>query len=156
MVAAPLIIITGPPGAGKTTVARHVAMRLTPAACLIDSDWWWTTIVKGHVPPWQPEAHDQNRTVVRSFAAAASTMAEGGYPTVLEGIVAPWMLELVEAEASARDLAVHYVVLRPSLDTALQRAMARLGDERVPGHPALTDEAPIRQLWHEFLAAARA
>ena len=150
MVAAPLIIIAGPPGAGKTTVARHVAMRLTPTACLIESDWWWTTIVKGHVPPWQPEAHDQNRTVVRSFAAAASVMAEGGYPTVLEGIVGPWMLELVKAEAAARDLAVHYVVLRPSLDTALQRAMARLGEELVPGHPALTDEEPIRQLWHEF------
>ena len=102
------------------------------------------------MPPWQPEAHDQNRTVVSSFAAAASVMADGGYPTVLEGIVGPWMLELVEAEASARDVAVHYVVLRPSLDAALKRAMARLGEERVPGHPALTDEEPIRQLWHEF------
>jgi hypothetical protein len=47
-------------------------------------------------------------------------------------------------------LLTHYVVLRPSLETTLDRAKSRAGDERVPGHPALTDEEPIRIMWHAF------
>ena len=125
-------------------------MRLEPTACLIESDWWWTTVVKGHIAPWLPEAHSQNRTVVRSFAAAACAMAGGGFPTVLDGIVGPWMLDIVLAEADAAKLPLHYVVIRPTLDVCLQRARAREGEERVPGHPALTDPEPIRKMWHEF------
>ena len=150
MVPASLLVLTGPPGAGKTTVARQVGMQLTPPACVIESDWWWTTIVQGHVPPWEPDAHDQNRAVVGSFAAAAAAMAAGGFHTVLEGIIGPWMLDLVLHEADARAVVVDYVVLRPSLAASLQRATSRVGEERVPGHPALTCESTIRQLWHQF------
>ncbi|MGH3576993.1 MAG: AAA family ATPase, partial [Mycobacterium sp.] len=75
----PILIITGPPGAGKTTVARLVAEYFDRAACL-ETDWFWTIIVKGLIPPWEVEADSQNRTVLRSFAAAAASLAEGGYP----------------------------------------------------------------------------
>lgn len=127
-----------------------MADRFEPAACLIESDWWWTTIVKGYVRPWLSEAHAQNRAVVRSFAAAAAVMASSGFSTVVEGIVGPWMLDIVLAEAGAAGVDVHYVVLRPSLDVALDRALSREGEERVPGHPALTDPEPVRKMWHEF------
>lgn len=155
MPAGPLIVVTGPPGAGKTTTARLVGVRLAVRACVLESDWWWTTIVAGHIPPWEPSAHDQNRTVVASFSAAAVAMASGGYTTVLEGIIGPWMLDLLTAEARARQVAVHYVVLRPALEVTLARATSRGGEERVPGHPALTDEGPIRQMWHQFADLGR-
>ena len=144
------MVITGAPGAGKTTVSRLVARMFDPVACLIESDWWWTTIVRGHVAPWLPEAHAQNRAVVRSFAAAAAVMAHEGFATVLEGIVGPWMLDLVLAEAQAANVPLHYVVLRPTLDVAMERAQSRQGEERVAGHPALTDSGPVRQLWEQF------
>lgn len=145
-----ILVVSGPPGAGKTTVSRLVAQRLEPPACVIESDFWWTTVVTGFIRPWQPAAHDQNRVVVRSFSRAAAVMAQGGYRVVLEGIVGPWNLDLVTDEARAVGAQLHYVVLRPSLDVALARATGRAGDERVPGHPALTDEEPIRKMWHEF------
>lgn len=150
MQAAPLLIVTGPPGAGKTTVSRALASRFEPKVCVVESDWWWTTILKGHIPPWLASADQQNRTMIRSFAAAASVMAAGGYPTIVDGIVGPWMLDLVLSEAAAEGVAVHYVVLRPGLQEAVDRATARVGDERIPGHPALTDEGPIRQMWEAF------
>jgi hypothetical protein len=144
-----LLILTGPPGAGKTTVGRSVAARFGRSVC-IESDWFWSTICNGFVLQWKAEADPQNRAVIRSFVAASARMVAGGYSTVVEGIVGPWYLDLVREELRSVDLSAHYVVLRPALATCLERATGRSGPARVPGHPPLTDEEPIRLLWHLF------
>jgi len=143
-----LLLLTGPPGAGKSTIARRVAGHRTRSVCL-ESDWMWTTILNGHVPPWEAAADDQNRIMLRASVAAAVRMAEGGYSTVVEGIIGPWHLDAVVDELGARLIPVSYVVLRPDLATSLGRATTRR-DERVPGHPALTDPGPIERAWHRF------
>jgi adenylate kinase family enzyme len=149
VVESPIVIITGPPGAGKTTVSRLVADRFDKAVCL-ESDWFWTTIVKGFVPPWKPEAESQNRVIVRSFAATAAAMADGGYAVVLDGIIGPWNLDVAAAEFDARHVKAHYLVLRPTRDITLSRATSRTGAERVTGYPALTEEEPILHMWEQF------
>jgi len=126
-----------------------VAERAEAAACL-ESDWFWTTIVRGHVLPWLPEADAQNRAVLRSCAAAAAEFSLGGYTVVVDGIIGPWHLDLVTDGLRRSGGAVHYIVLRPGRDEALARATSRRGDERVPGHPALVDEVPIRHMWDQF------
>ncbi|HEY4929266.1 MAG TPA: AAA family ATPase [Acidimicrobiales bacterium] len=149
MLSGACIVVTGPPGAGKTTIAPLVARRADPSVCL-ESDWFWTTIANGFVPPYRTEAHEQNATVVRAFAAAASALAAGGYTVVLEGIVGPWFLHLVVEECARHEVPLSYVVLRPSRAVALTRATSRVDEKRVPGHPPLTDGEVIGRMWDVF------
>ena len=119
-----------------------------PSAC-IQSDWFWTTIVNGHIPPWEPEADAQNRAVLRAATAAAVRMANAGFAVVLDGILGPWHFEPIREELAQSLVPVSYTVLRPDGDTCLNRARERVLDS--PRHrDALTDEGPIRQMWDQF------
>lgn len=146
-----MLIVSGPPGAGKSTVARAVAERSERAVC-IEADWFWTTIVSGFVAPWLPESDAQNRAVLRAFLSAALELERGGFDTVVDGIVGPWMFDVVADVLGDHAEQLDYVVLRPSLDTCLERATTRPATERVPGHPPLTDSGPIRHMRAQFAA----
>ena len=123
-------------------MARLVADRFDPVAC-VEADWFWTTIVRGHIAPWLPEADAQNRTVLRAWAAASAELALGGYTVVMEGIIGPRFLDVVIAALRPTDVDVHYIVLRPALEVALARATARVADVSVPGHgPLLWKKVP--------------
>lgn len=143
MEAAPLLVLSGPPGAGKTTVAGLLVQRRAPAVHLRGDDFWHV-IAGGPVPPYLPEAHTQNEVVVTAVAAAAAAYAAGGYFTVLDTIVVPWFLERVRAEADRRHVAMAYVVLRPSLQVVLARARRDLldSDPLRAMHAAFADLGP--------------
>ncbi|MGJ0118692.1 AAA family ATPase [Williamsia sp. MIQD14] len=139
-----LIILTGPPGAGKTTVATHVA-RGRPKAVHLHTDDFWHAIVSGAIPPYEPPSDPQNQTVLRVIASAAFAYADGGYTTVVDGIVGPWMTDHFRRQMSTYlRVPVHYVVLRPDRETTLARARARSDAE------ALTDPEPITAMWDQF------
>jgi AAA domain len=50
----PVLILTGPPGAGKTTAARVLAER-SERAVHVESDRFFEFIRSGLVDPWKPE-----------------------------------------------------------------------------------------------------
>jgi hypothetical protein len=128
-----------------------VAERFDTAACL-ESDWFWTTIVKGFVPPWRPEADAQNRAVVRALAECAAALATAGYPVVVEGVVGPWYLGLVTEPLTRQGVETHYVVLRPDLEVTKARVSVRAAEEQRPGllASAFVAEEPVTHMWKEF------
>jgi chloramphenicol 3-O-phosphotransferase len=147
VLAGSLLLITGAPGCGKTTVAPLVADRHEPSACL-DLDWFFAKLRRGVTEPWREEAHTQNRVVLRAAAEAVATFAAGGYFTVAEGILYPFMLDLFAESCAPHGIELNYAVLRAPIGVVQQRVQ----DRRVePPHAgALADAAVVDDLWTQF------
>ncbi len=139
-----LIIVTGPPGVGKSTVARKLAGAWPGDVALhVHSDDLWTYFVKGYIPPWKPESKDQNVVVTAAMVAQAVALSAGGYPVFFDGIVGPWFLDPFREGARAAGLRLDYLVLRPRRDEAIARGVAR------EGHP-MRDSSVIGAMWDQF------
>jgi cytidylate kinase len=141
---APLLIVTGPPGAGKSTVAQALAERFDPSV-LVEGDAFYGFLRRGAIAPWLSEAHSQNTVVTRAAAAAAGRYAAGGLTTVYDGVVGPWFLADFTA-ATGLDR-VDYVVLLPSVEHCLTRVTTRHGH-------GFTDEPATRHMHEQFATAS--
>jgi len=116
----PLIIITGPPGAGKSTASEGVAANFNPAA-VVAGDAFFDFLRQGRIAPWEAEAHEQNTTVVRATMLAASAYAIGGITPVVDGILGPWFMDEIHLSVPA-EIEIHYVILSAELETVRERA----------------------------------
>ncbi|KJK34992.1 hypothetical protein UK23_43215 [Lentzea aerocolonigenes] len=122
-----VIILTGPPAAGKTTVAELLATGAAVPTVNLTTDQFYRSIRTGFVLPFLPEAQRQNEVVIDAIVSTVRTFARGGYDVVVDGIIGPWFLPPFRALVG--ELTVSYVVLRPNLDVTLSRARQRAGDE---------------------------
>ena len=138
---ADVVILTGPSGAGKSTTARSLAQTYSKSVHLHTDDFW-RFIASGAIPPHLPESEEQNHVVMRVIRHAAFTYAAGGFTTVVDGVIGPWMLGHFRDVDDAPPL--HYVVLRPERDETLRRAQGRTTPD------ALVDEEPVVALWGQF------
>jgi len=136
----PIIILSGPPGAGKSTVAAQLIMLLQEPVVYIEGDKFWFFISKGA----EIVGRSKNfRTIMTSMTVAAIPYARAGYTVLLDFCMPPWYLDTAISLTKLRQVPLHYVVLRPFEEVCAQRAASR-------NEGALADYTPFKDLYASF------
>lgn len=140
-----IVIVSGPPGAGKSTIARRLADGAPgDLAVHLHTDDFYTYVRKGFVAPWLPAAQAQNIAIMNALASAAAAFAVGGYEVLVDGIVGPWFFDPWLAAAKAHRIDLRYIALSPDEATTVARATARTAPS------AMTDADVVRTMWAQF------
>jgi broad-specificity NMP kinase len=116
-------LITGIPGAGKTTVARLLAQRF-PLAAHVEGDRLQELVVSGGLWPDQEpreEALRQLRLRTENAALLAESFHRAGIVPVVDDVV----ITRERLAIYTRRLSLRLVVLAPALEVALQRDRRR-------------------------------
>lgn len=136
-------MLTGPPGAGKSTVAELVVDSFDPSM-LVSGDSFFHFLRRGAVAPWLPESAAQNDAITAATGAATGRLAAGPSTIVFDGIVGPWYLPMFFEHTGLTSLS--YAVLLPPVEQCVAGVLGRTGH-------GFADEDATRQMHAEFASA---
>lgn len=137
-----IIVISGPVGAGKTTVARELLARTPPPAAFVEGDAFWPFVAK---PRPQAPRQQAFQTIMKAMFRSAAAFASDGFTALLDFSMPPTFLERASARVSDP---IHFVVLKPALAVCTARAA-----ERVEGR--IDDYEPYAALYDLFQVPER-
>lgn len=119
-------LISGAPGAGKTTVARALAERL-PRAAHLEGDQIGEVVVSGRVLPHEEPHTEASRQLLvrrRNLCLLADSFAEAGFvPVIDDVVVSPGVLATYVEQLRTRPLV--FVQLAPRIDVVRARDAGR-------------------------------
>jgi chloramphenicol 3-O-phosphotransferase len=118
----PIIILSGPVGSGKSTVAQEMIKASPGPTVYIEGDKFWFFIAKcfkdiGHVKNF--------KTIMASMTAAAIPYALSGYEVIIDFSIPPWFLPTAFRMTNRREIHLDYIVLRPGEEVCAVRAADR-------------------------------
>lgn len=120
-----VLVISGIPGAGKSSIARIIATRL-PRSVHIEAEVLQRFVVGGSVWPDgepQAEAMRQLRLRGRNVALLADSFFEAGFTPVVDDVVIGTRLAELRSDLRSRPLL--FVLLTPRLDVVRERNRER-------------------------------
>ena len=128
-----IVIVSGPSGAGKSTVCEALCERYDRTVH-IETDLFFSAIRMGYVHPMQPASDRQNEMIARAVARAATAYAQDLFAVFIDGVIGPHLLPVYLEELRPANVAVHFVLLMPSLDETLRRVHPRPAERRTIEH----------------------
>lgn len=139
-----IIIITGAPGTGKTTMASIIAKESDLEKSVhLHTDDFYHYLCKGAIPPYLSESEEQNLIVIEAFLEAAKRFVHSGYDVIVDGIIGIWFLE-PWLKIVQDNLEVHYIILRATKNETMKRAIERTKLDRG------TNVQLVETMWNQF------
>ena len=114
-----VVMLSGPVGAGKTTVARELVPLSKGPQCYLEGDTFWSFFTKMD----GAARRERFRLIMRSMTAAAIPLARGGYEVLLDF---SFPIEFLDAARKIlKEVPLDFVVLRPNLAECEKRSRER-------------------------------